>query len=80
MGIYGHNITMNSVDPNSWMYQALQGMEQVGRSLNQLSEEELKQVAEQLSNLHSRAKELHQEKLTDKLYKDDDPNEPWWNK
>jgi len=68
-----------SVDPNSWMYQALQGMEQVGRSLNQLSEEELKQVAEQLSNLYSRAKELHQEKLTDKLYERDD-NEPWWNK
>lgn len=67
------------IDPNSWMYQALQGMEQVGRSLSQLSEEELKQVAEQLSNLHSRAKELRQEKLTDKLYERDD-NEPWWNK
>lgn len=62
------------------MYQALQGMEQVGRSLSQLSEEELKQVADQLEHLHNRAKEIRQEKLTDKLYKDDDPNEPWWNK
>lgn len=61
------------------MYQALQGMEQVGRSLSQLSEDELKQVADQLMYLHDHAKELRDEKLLDKLYERDD-NEPWWNK
>lgn len=68
-----------NVDPNSWMYQALQGMEQVGRSLSQLSEDELKQVADQLMHLHNYAKELRDKKLLDKLYERDD-NEPWWNK
>lgn len=68
-----------NVDPNSWMYQALQGMEQVGRSLGQLSEDELKQVADQLMHLHDHAKELRDKKLLDKLYERDD-NEPWWQR
>ena len=68
-----------NVDPNSWMYQALQGMEQVGRSLGQLSEDELKQVADQLMHLHNHAKELRDKKLLDKLYERDD-NEPWWQR
>lgn len=68
-----------NVDPNSWMYQALQGMEQVDRSLGQLSEDELKQVADQLMHLHNHAKELRDKKLLDKLYERDD-NEPWWQR
>lgn len=44
------------------------------------SSTDIQLLLDEMSNAIEQLKDILKRKLEDELYKDNDPNEPWWNK